>query len=202
MKLYYMPGACSLATHIVLEWIGVPYETQRLSHGELKTDAYLSVNPAGAVPALALDGWILTQNAAILNYLADSYPAAALGGDGAKGRAEVNRWLGFVNSDMHPAFKPLFGATAYLADDAVIEKTRTHARQALRSLFERANAQLKGRDWITGTRSVADPYLFVMVRWARMMEVDLAGLTEVERFHQRMHGNPAVYKALKDEGLE
>src|SRR5699024_1727233 len=94
MKLYYMPGACSLATHIVLEWIGVPYTTQRLSHDELKQDAFLAVNPAGAVPALDIDGWVLTQNAAILGYLAESHPDAGLAGDGSpRGHAEVNRWF-------------------------------------------------------------------------------------------------------------
>lgn len=71
MKLYYMPGACSLGDHIVLEWIGTPYETQKLSRDELKQNAYLHINPAGAVPALDVGGWILTQNAATLNYLAD-----------------------------------------------------------------------------------------------------------------------------------
>lgn len=202
MELYYVPGACSLATHIVLEWIGKPYTTHKLSHDELKTDAYLKINPAGAVPALVLDGWVLIQNAAILNYLADCYPDARLAGDGTpKGRAEINRWFGLLNSDMHPAFKPLFGATAYLSDDTVVEKTKAHAKQILRTRFKRVNGQLESHDWLAGTRSYADPYLFVMVRWARMVDINIADLRGLERFLQRMQGDPGVAQALKDEQL-
>ena len=110
----------------------------------------------------------LTQNSAILNYLADTFPDARLGGDGTpKGRAEVNRWLAFVNSDMHPEFKAFFGATAYLEDAATIEKTQQHAREVLRSQFERVDGQLAGREWLVGSRSIADPYLFVVLRWAK-----------------------------------
>lgn len=202
MKLYYMPGACSLATHIVLEWLGAPYTTQKLSHAELKQPAFLTVNPAGAVPALDVDGWVLTQNAAILNYLAASHPEAQLaGGDSLRDRAEVNRWFGLINADMHPAFKPLFGATSYLADDAAINQTKAHAKQTIRALLERVNSQLDGRDWIAGERSIADPYLFVMLRWAKMMEIDLAGLTNLDAFVQRMTADPAVQRALQAEGL-
>lgn len=203
MELYYMPGACSLATHIALEWIGKPYTTRKLSHNELKTNAYLKINPAGAVPSLVIDDWILTQNAAILNYLADSYPDARLGGDGTlKGRAEVNRWFGLLNSDMHPAFKPLFGATGYLGDDAAaVEKTKAHAKQTLRTLFERLNGQIESHDWLAGARSYADPYLFVMVRWAGAMNIDITDLGGLERFSQRMQEDPGVAKALKDEQL-
>lgn len=79
------------------------------------------------------------RNSAILGFLADTFPAASLGGDGTpKSRAEVNRWLAFVNADVHPAFRPLFGATAYLGDDAAIELSKHDARQKLRGLFQRA----------------------------------------------------------------
>lgn len=202
MKLYYMPGACSLADHITLEWIGEPYETHKLSHDELKTDAYLKINPAGAVPALEKDGWVLTQNTAILNYLADTYPDSGLGGDGTpQSRAEVNRWLAFVNSDVHTAFAPLFGATGYLDDEAAIERTKEQARKTIRQRLESPDKQLGGRNWLTGTRSIADPYLFVTVRWAKGMKVDLSGLDNVERFFQHMHADSAVKKVLKEEGL-
>lgn len=203
MKLYYMPNACSLGDHIVLEWIGQPYETQRLSHDELKQEAYLRINPTGAVPALDVDGWILTQNAAILNYLADRYPEAKLGGgDSPKSRAEVNRWLGLLNSDLHPLFKPLFGSTGYLGDETAIAATKAQAKKLILRCLESVNRQLAGRDWLTGTRSIADPYLFVMLRWCRAMDVDFAGLDHVERFHQHMNADPAVQKVFKEEGLD
>jgi len=202
MKLYYSPGACSLADHIVLEWIGRPYEAVRVSRDERKSPAFLELNPAGAVPVLQDGDWVLTQNSAILNFLADSFPEAALGGDGTpKGRAEVNRWLSFVNSDVHPAFKPLFGATAYLEDEAAIDKTRDAARKSLRGLFERADAQLADNEWIAGDRSIADPYLYVVTRWAKAQDVDLSGLDNLARFSARMEADPAVRKALAEEGL-
>ena len=202
MKLHYMPGACPLAAHIVLEWIGAPYETQAHSHADLHQPAYLAINPAGAVPALEVEGGIITQNAGVLDYLIEAFPEAALGGDGTpRGAAEVHRWLGFVNSDVHPAFKPLFGATAYLGDEAVIEKTKTHARKSVHRLLAIADAQLKGRDWIAGPRSVADAYLYVMIRWAHATGIDISDLKEIDRFYAAMNADAGVQRALKAEGL-
>lgn len=203
MKLYYSPGTCALADHVVLEWIGKPYELQRVSKEERKQPPFLKLNPAGAVPVLDVDGWLLTQNSAILNYLADTFPEARLGGDGTpKGRAEVNRWLAFVNSDMHPEFKAFFGSTAYLEDAATIEKTQRHAREVLRSQFERVDGQLAGREWLVGSRSIADPYLFVVLRWAKAQGVDLGGLTHLAKFEARMRADPGVQKALKEQGID
>ena len=204
MKLYYSPGACSLGDHIMLEWIGKPYETQRVSHDAKQTPEFKKLNPAGAVPVFEQDGWVLTQNTAILNYLADMNPQLKLSGDGSpKSRAEVNRWLAFFNADVHPTFHPLFGSTSYLGDDkAAIEKTKDAAREKLRGLFERANKQLDGRDWLTGSRSIADPYLFVVLRWAKAMKVDLSGLDHLAKFRARMEADPAVQKVLKEEGLD
>jgi glutathione S-transferase len=203
MKLYYSPGACSLADHIALEWIGKPYDAVRVTREERYQPAYLAINPAGAVPALEHDGWVLTQNAAILNYLADLHPESGLGGDGsAKGRAEVNKWLAFANSDVHPAFHPIFGSTAYLEDAALIDKSKDAARAKVRKLYERADEQLKSRPWIAGdTRTIADPYLYVTYRWARGNGVDLSGLDHLAAFAARVEADPAVQKVLKDEGL-
>lgn len=202
MKLYYSPGACSLADHIVLEWIGQPYEAIKVGREARKMSEFLAINPAGAVPALEHDGWVLTQNAAILNYLADLHPQSGLGGDGsAKSRAEVNKWLAFANSDVHPAFHPMFGSTAYLEDAATIDKTKDAARAKVRMLFQRADAHLQGRDWLADTRSIADPYLYVTYRWARANGVDLGGLDNLAAFASRIEADPAVQKVLRDEGL-
>ena len=203
MKLYYSPGACSLAVHIALEWIGRPYEAVKVSREDRKQAAFLALNPAGAVPVLDHDGWVLTQNAAILNYLADLHPESGLGGDGsARSRAEVNKWLAFANSDVHPSFHPIFGSTAYLEDAALIDKSKDAARAKVRTLYERADEQLKSRDWIAGdTRSIADPYLYVTYRWARGTGVDLSGLDHLAAFAARVEADPAVQKVLKDEGL-
>lgn len=204
MKLYTMPGACSMADHIVLEWTGKPYTAVIVSGEERATPDFRLLNPAGAVPVLEEGDWSLTQNAAILNYIADTYPAAKLGGDGTpKDRAEVNRWLGFLNSDMHPAFKPMFGTTDYLEDKATIEKTHDNARKQLRILFERVDAQLGKHEWIAGDyKSIADPYLFVMLRWAKGTKVDLSGLDNLKKFEQRMRADAGVQRVLKAEGID
>lgn len=200
MKLYYSPGACSLATHITLEWIGKPYDTHEVSIHPPKSPELVKVNPMGAVPVIEENGWVLTQNSSILNYLADSNPEAKLGGDGSpKSRAEVNHWLGFVNSDMHPVFKPLFGATDYLGDKAMIEKSHQDSGSKLRHAFEIVDKQLQGRDWVTGARSIADPYLFVMIRWAKMLKVDISGLDNIERFFKHMEADSGVRKVLSQE---
>lgn len=202
MKLYYTPGACSMSDHIALEWTGKPYTAQKMTKQDLKKPEYLKLNPSGAVPVFEQDGWVLTQNAAILNYLADSSPESRLGGDGtAQARAEVNRWLAFLNADVHPTFHPLFGSTAYLGEEAAA-KTKDAARKKLRGYFERLDAQLKGHDWIAGSRSIADPYLFVVTRWAKAMDVDLSGLDNLAKFEQRMRADAGVQKVLKEEGVD
>lgn len=200
MKLYFSPGTCALADHITLAWIGTPYEIRKVSREQRQEPWFLELNPAGQVPVYEEDGWRLTQNTAILNYLADTFPETGLGGDGsAKSRAEVNRWLAFVNSDVHPAFKPLFGDAQFLEDPALIDKAKDNARMKLRKLFERIDAQLAGRDWVVGARSIVDPYLFVTLRWAKGQNVDLSGLKNLERFMQRMNDDPGVKKALAEQ---
>ena len=203
MKLYYSPGACSLSDHIVLEWIGAPYEAIAVSREERKTPGYLAINPSGAVPALVEDdGWVLTQNSAILHYLSAKHPEARLFGDGTpRGAAEVDRWLAFVNADVHPSFWPFFGGLGWVQDEAVLAQGKAAAATKLRGLFQRADARLQDRDWIAGSRSVADAYLFVVTRWAKGTGVDLGGLDALERHHQRMLGDAAVQRVMKVEGL-
>jgi glutathione S-transferase len=203
LKLHYLPGACSLADHIVLEWIGKPYEAVPVPRDQLKSPGYLRINPAGSVPALETDeGWALTQNSAILHYLAERHPEAGLHGDGtARGRAEVDRWLAFVNADVHPSFWPFFGGLAWLQDEALVAEGHEAARRKLRGLFERADRQLEGREWLAGPRSIADPYLFVVTRWAMAKQVDLTGLANIDRHFRQMQADPAVQRVLEAEGL-
>ncbi len=203
MKLYCLPGACSLTDHIVLEWIGKPYHYQPVARDELKT-SFLKVNPSGAVPALALDdGTILTQNIAILDYLAGLAPEAKLMGDGsALSRARVMRWLAFINADVHKNFSPLFSAARFVDGEAAQEDLKRKAAARLREQFETLDAQLEGHTWLVDDlRSVADPYLYVVLRWAQAMQLDLSGLDNLARFVRHMESDPGVQAALKAEGL-
>lgn len=210
MKLYYMPGACSLAAHIVLQWLKKPYETHRVTREELKQPAFLAINPMGAVPALSEDGWSLTQNIAILEYLAESDTTIGLMGDGsAHSRAEVRRWLGFINSDIHKTFGMIFGARAWHDDEAVQKTIEQNARKKLVQLFGIIEQHLAGtaegkhtapHEYLVGDRpSVADAYLYVVLRWAHAKQVDISSYGHLSAFFDRMDKDAGVQAALKDE---
>ena len=202
MKLYTKPGACSTACHVSLHWSGAPFSLQVLTAEEMKSPPYLAINPMGAVPALEDGDFVLTQNAAIVGYIADLNPASGLGGDGSpRQRAEANRWLAFCNADVHPAFHPLFGPGRFIADESQFEALKAAARQRLRGLYERADRQLEGRDWIAGFRSYADPYLYITLRWATKTGVDLSGFDNLAAFMRRMEADAGVQAALTAEGL-
>jgi glutathione S-transferase len=202
MKLYSLPGTCSTGCHISLRWSGAAFSVQVLARDELKSDAYLAINSASSVPTLVDGDFVLTQNAAIVGYVADLNPEAALGGNGsAQERAEANRWLAFCNADVHPAFNPLFGPGRFISDDSQFDALKAAARQRLRGLYERAERQLDGRDWIAGFRSYADPYLYITLRWAAKTGVDLSGFDNLAAFVQRMEADAGVQAALAAEGL-
>lgn len=202
MKLYLFPGACSTATHIALRWSSQPFEIVVLAPDRLKSPEFLRINPAGSVPALVDGEVVLTQNAAILGYIADRFPQARLLGDGsARQRAEAMRWLMLGNTDMHPAFGMFFAPGIHIADAAQHGALQAAARVRLRGMFERADAQFDGRDWIAGFRSVADAYLYVMLLWAQMHRIDLDGLDRLAAFRRRMDADGGVQAALRAEGL-
>ena len=145
---------------------------------------------------------VLTQNAAIMGYIADTYPQAHLAGDGSpQQRAQAAKWLAFVNSDLHPAFHPLFGPARFIGDEAQFEAVKDAARRRLRGMYETAEKQLEGRDWLAGFRSFADPYFYITLRWADRTGVDLSGLPNIAAFKQRMEADAGVQAALKAEGL-
>ena len=200
MKLYHMPGACSLADLIVLGWVGASHEIVPMTLDSIKSPDYLALNPGGNVPLLVHGKFALTENVAILGYLADLYPQARLAGDGSpRGRAEVMRWLGFLNSDVHKAFKPLFSPERFLERRDLDEHLADNARRHIRHYLERIDAALAGRDWLTGQRSIADPYLYVVLRWAQGKGVDMTGLDALAAFHARRSLDPAVRAALRAE---
>ena len=200
MKLYHMPGACSLADLIVLQWIGADHEPVCMSLESIKSPDYLAINPGGTVPLLAHGDLSLTENVAILGYLADLYPEARLLGDGSpRARAEVMRWLGFLNSDVHKAFKPIFTPQRFLKDAAMAPVLADNARGHVREYLARLDSQLEGRDWLTGERSIADPYLFVLSRWSAAKKIDMQGLDNLARFARMMDGDAGVQAALGAE---
>ena len=168
----------------------------------MKSEAYRTLNPAGAVPLLVDGDFVLNQNAAIAGYIADAFPAAGLAGDGsARQRAEATRWLSYVNSDLHPAFTPMFAPGKFLEDPAQHEAIKAAARLRVRGVLETAERRLQDRQWLAGFRSFADPYLYMTLRWAGGLGVDLSGLDALAAFKARMDADAGVQRALKAEGL-
>jgi len=200
--LYYATGACSLAPHIVLEWIGAPYEAVKVQYG---SPELLAVNPAGAVPTLREDdGWLLTQAGAILDYLAHKHPDAGLaGGDSLRAKAEMHRWSAFLTSDVHAAFWPIFLPHRYTTQSS--EAAKAAVMEAGQKLVARQfgilDRHLDGREWmLDGGRSVIDAYAFPMMRWASARLPDgLAEFSNVKALHDRLASDPVVQKVLSRE---
>jgi len=201
-RLYYAVGACSLAPHIVLEWIGAPYEAIKVQFG---SPELLAVNPAGAVPTLQEDdGWLLTQAGAILDYLAQKHPEAGLsGGAGARARAEAHRWSAFLTSDVHAAFWPIFMPQRYTtqSDEAAKAAVVEAGQKLVARQFSILDKHLEGREWILdGGRSVIDAYAFPMIRWASAkLPTGLSKFSNVQALHDRLAADSAVQKVLARE---
>lgn len=200
--LYYADGACSLAPHITLEWIGRPYEAVRVQYG---SDELAAVNPAGAVPTLREDdGWLLTQAGAILDYLAHKHPEAMLaGGTGLRAKAEAHRWSAFFTSDVHAAFWPIFMPFRYTTDtsDVARKAVREAGQELVAKQFAILDRHLDGREYILdGGRSIIDAYAFPMIRWAtKLLPGQLKPYPNVQALHNRIAADPAVQRVLARE---
>jgi len=201
MKLYYLPGACSLASHIALREAGASFDLDRLDKATNKTAAgedFLAINPKGYVPTLKLDGGeVLTEGAAILQYIADQNPTAGLAPTaGTLERIRLQEYLNYVATELHKSFSPLFKP-----DTAEAEKEAAKKRVAQRlDLVETWLAD--GRQYLLGDRfSVADAYLFVIANWTGPTGIGLQRWPHIAAFQQRVAQRQAVQAALKAEGL-
>ena len=200
MKLYFTPGACSLAPHIALREAGVPFDLVKVDLGAKKLEdgsSYEAVNPKGYVPALRLDnGEVLTENVALLQYIGDLNPAAKLiPAAGTIERYRVAEWLSFITSEVHKSFTPIFVPTA-------TEEVKQYARGNVAKRLNWLNGALGARKFLTGDNfTVADGYLLVMLNWADHVKIDVAQWPNLKRFQQAAGSRPKVYDALKAEGL-
>ncbi|WP_151631909.1 glutathione transferase GstA [Noviherbaspirillum aerium] len=200
MKLYFSPGACSLSPHIVLHELGLEFEREKVNLAEKKTASgndYRAVNPKGYVPALQLDnGDVLTEGPAIVQYLADQHPGKQLVPPaGTIERYHLIEWLNFISTEVHKSFSPLF-------KPGTPDETKKTALDTLATRLEFVNQKLQGKDYLNGSQfSVADAYLFTVLRWAEPMKIDLGRWPAVQAYFERVGARPAVHAALLAEGL-
>jgi len=199
MKLFYSPGACSLSPNIVAHEAGIELRLQKVDT-KTKTVAnagdYWSINPKGYVPALELDnGEILTEGPTIVQYLADLKPQAGLApAAGTLERFRVQEMLGYINSEIHKTYSMLFKPN--LPADVRAEREEYLLRR-----YELLDQKLAGRQYLFGDHfTIADAYLFTVMRWAPAVKVDLSRFTNLQGFLERVGARPGVRAALKAEG--
>ncbi|MET5962089.1 glutathione transferase GstA [Citrobacter amalonaticus] len=201
MKLFYKPGACSLASHITLRESGkdftldgVDLMKKRLENG----DDFFAVNPKGQVPALLLDdGTLLTEGVAIMQYLADSVPdRQLLAPVSSISRYKTLEWLNYIATELHKGFTPLFRPDTP-------EEYKPTVRALLEKKMQYVDAALKEGQWICGSRfTIADAYLFTVLRWAYAVKLNMGGLENIAAYMKRVAERPGVAAALKAEGIQ
>lgn len=200
MKLYYSPGACSLSPHIVLQELGIPIELVKVdlaSKKEADGTDYRTHNPKGYVPALQLDnGELLTEGAAIVQYLADRMPEKNLApANGTLERYRLQEMLNFISSEIHKSFSPLFDAKA-------VPEWKQAVTERLADRFDLLAKNLEGKDYLFGKQfTVADAYLFTVLNWTNFVGYNTAKWPVLQAFMARVASRPAVQATLKTEGL-
>jgi glutathione S-transferase len=200
MKLYFSPGACSLAVHIVLRETGTPFDLVKVDLVAQRTADgadYHDINSRGQVPVLELDnGERITEGPILAQYVCDS--AARLDlmpAPGSMARYRVQEWQNYITSELHKSFTPLFGSTFDASAKA------THAA-VVRKKLEWVSPQLAGRSYLAGEAfTAADAYLFTVSRWTQFVKIDIADLAPLGRYLDRVASRPAVQAALQAEGL-
>lgn len=200
MKLYYSPGACSLSPHIVAREAGIDLQLQKVdtkTHAVSAPDDYYAINPKGYVPALQLDdGQVLTEGPAIVQYLADRKPESGLiPKAGSMERYRMQETLGYINSEIHKSYSPLFYPTTP-------EATKEDRKAYLKKRYELIEKQLDGKSYLFGDMfTAADAYLFTVTNWSKAVSLDLSGFPNLLAFQKRVAARPAVQAAMKAEGL-
>ena len=199
MKLYIMTGACSMASNIALHEAGIQFEISKVDRRTKRADGveFVTINPKGYVPALRLDdGQVLTENVAVLQYIADLNPAAKLAPPaGTMERYRLQEWLSFINSEVHKAFTPLFSPEA-------TEDTKAYARNYIAKRLTYVEGALGDRQYLMGEQfTVADAYLFTVVGWGAHVGVDVGQWPRLKSYVDRVRARPHVIEAMTAEGL-
>ena len=210
LKLFYSPGACSLASHIALQETGAAFEAVRVNfaEGQQRSPDYLKMNPKGRVPVLADDDFIVTENPAILYYISQKFPDANLWPRDLKARAACLEWCAFMSSGVHVAYAHVRRAERYATGEEAVANVMAKGKLTTRETWDMVEKKLASGagPWAAGeSYSIADPYLLVFWNWGRgpFLGYDMARDFPVWDAHaKRMLARPAVQRAFATEGLE
>jgi glutathione S-transferase len=200
MKLYYAPGACSLAPHIVAREAGLDLDLEKVDLGAHKTESgrdYMAINPKGYVPALEFGpGETLTEASSVIQYLAEQAPASGLvPAFGTPERYRVLEWIGFISTELHKGFGPLW-------NPETPEEVRQATIDKLRQRFAFLEQSLAKGPYLTGERfTVADAYAFTILNWTNFHKISLDDYPRIRAFMDRVAARPKVQQALREEGL-
>jgi glutathione S-transferase len=200
MKLYFSPGACSLAPHIALREIGAKFELEQVNNKEKKTKSgadFWEINPRGYVPVLEIDsGERITENPAILQYIGDLNPSSGIvPACGTMDRTRIQEWLNFVTSEIHKTFSPLF-------KDATPAEFKATSMESLAKRYAYLDKHLASHQYLHGEKfSAADIYLFVVSNWLKHFNIDMGQWPNVKAWWDRIAARPKVQEAMKAEGL-
>jgi glutathione S-transferase len=202
LKLYYAPGACSLAAHIVLEESGEKYDLQRvdLAKGEQRSQAYLKIHPQGRVPALQLDsGESITENTAILPYLGKRF---GLWPKDPLAETRALSLIGLFAASVHPAHAHISRPERYASDPALFANLQDSGRKAFQGYLEQIDGLFAKRQWLAEDYSVLDPYALTFYAWGVRRELPVAELKHYSAFKDRMLARGAVARVLADEKVK
>ncbi|MFO0114842.1 MAG: glutathione S-transferase family protein [Betaproteobacteria bacterium] len=206
IKLYYSPGACSLASHIVLEELGIAYESVlvSLADGDHKRPEFLRMNPKGRVPALNVDGKILTESVAILTYLGGGYAERGLWPKETWKQAEALSLMSWLSSTVHTTVAGIWRPERYATDAAAKDHIKATSKENLLKYFDDIDKMLLGRSFAMGGQyGVCDPYLLVFYRWGNRLGIDMKTLYPVWTKHAlRVFSRPTVRRVFEAEGIE
>ena len=202
LSLYFSPGACSMASHIALEEIGAPYEEKltQLQKGEQKTPTYLKINPRGKVPALSVDGKVITENTAILTYLAKRFPEKKLLPSDPLEEARTIGTMAWFSNTVHPSFGHHIRPERYAEGDAAQAAVKAAGLKAFETHLREIDGMLEGKQWIMGDQyTAADPYALVFYGWGVRAGLPMTEMRAFTAWKERMLARPAVRKILESE---
>ena len=202
LTLYYAPGACSMAAHIVLEESGEKYEPRKvdLAGGEQRTEAYLKLNPLGRVPVLGLDdGTPVAENTAILPFLGKRF---GLWPTDPVREAKALSTIGFFASSVHPAHAHIGRPERYTEDKAAFPGLQAMGKKSFHEYLKQIDAMYAGREWLSDRYSALDPYALVFYAWGKKRELPVGELANYTALKERMAKRPAVQRVLADEGVK